>query len=386
MRTPEYLFFSLDEYRARLDGLRSRMQARGLDALVVTTPANTYHISGYQTPGNYWYHALIVPAGQEPVFIPPPHEETNVRAFSWVDEYRMYRDTENWMDTTQDVLAGLGLSHARIGLEYDSRFLTARDYLRLTSTMPGATFIDGSGLVEQGRMIKSPREIEYMRHAAKAAVAATKAGMDAARPGVTENEISAEVHRAQILADGEYSGLPVILSSGPRSLLIHQTWSPRVVKQNEVVFFEVPGVFNRYHAAMTRELYLGDPPPLAVKVCEASSAILAQVKSMIRPGVVVSQVFEEAKRLVEASVASYAQFRRIAYSIGIAFPPGWDEGHIISINANEHREFQAGMTFHVLVTMHRPEYGGLGFSDTVLVTETGCETLTAGLEPKLYVR
>ena len=37
MRRPTYQFFSLDEYQGRLDALRSRMEQRGVDVLLVTT-------------------------------------------------------------------------------------------------------------------------------------------------------------------------------------------------------------------------------------------------------------------------------------------------------------------------------------------------------------
>ena len=73
------------------------------------------------------------------------------------------------------------------------------------------------------------------------------------------------------------------------------------------------------------------------------------------------------------------QGRRIAYGIGIAFPPGWDEGDIFSINRDEDRPLQAGMTFHLITTMRPPGVGAIGNSDTVLITENGTETLTGAI-------
>ena len=60
MRAPSYLYFSLDEYSDRLRALRARMESRGIDALLIHTPENIYYVSGYQTPGYYWYMALVV--------------------------------------------------------------------------------------------------------------------------------------------------------------------------------------------------------------------------------------------------------------------------------------------------------------------------------------
>ena len=82
----------------------------------------------------------------------------------------------------------------------------------------------------------------------------------------------------------------------------------------------------------------------------------------------------------------YKQGRRIAYGIGIAFPPGWDEGDIFSINIDEVRPLEAGMTFPLITTMRPRGLGAIGNSDTVLVTDNGVETLTGATPPGVQVR
>jgi Xaa-Pro dipeptidase len=385
VRKPTYQYFSLEEYQRRLDALRARMEQKGVDVLLLNTPENIYYVSGYQTPGYYFYQGLVVPLDGEPVLIPPPHEESLVRAFSWVEEYRIYRDNRDWIETTRDVLADLGMGRKRIGVENGSWFLTSRDYLRLTSLMSDASFVDCSGLVEQGRMIKSPQEMEYIRHAARAAEGGMRAGIEAARVGATESELAVEVHRALLLAGSEYTGLPIFITSGLRSLLVHATWSPKALAANEVVFLEIGGCIHRYHAAMTRAVYLGDPPDLLLRGIETNTDALKRAKAAIKPGVPASEVFEVARERIDSANLGYRQGRRVAYSIGIAFPPGWGEGHVISLNQGESRALQPGMVFHLITTMRLSGLGAIGCSDTVLVTEDGCETLTSGVEPKLYV-
>lgn len=385
MRTPTYLYFTLEEYRQRLNGLRARMQRMGVDVTLIHTPENLYYISGYQSPGYYWYQTLAIPLEGDPVLIPPPHEEGLVEAYTWVEDYRLYRDSRDWIDTTRDVLVDLGMSSKRIGVENDSWFLTSGDYLKLKAAMPDARFVDCSGLVEQGRITKSPQEIEYMRQAAGAAEAGMRAGLEAAQVGVSEAEVAAEIHRAQFVAGSEYTGLPTFITSGLRSMLVHATWSQKKLEAGEVVFFEVPGCINRYHAAMTRAKFLGDPSDLALRAIETNTDALRLAKEAIKPGVPARQAFEVARDRIDSGNVGYKQGRRVAYSIGIAFPPGWDEGHIMSINENEERSFQPGMTFHLITTMRIPGLGAIGCSDTVLVTNDGCETLTAGIAPGLFV-
>lgn len=386
MRTPTYLFFSLDEYRQRLDGVRRRMQGRGFDAAVITTPENIYYLSGYQTPGYYWYMALIVPLERDPVLIPPPHEESLVPAYSVFGDYRTYRDNADWMAVTASVLVDLGLERKRIGYEANSWFLRIAEYERLKAAMSGATFVDCFGLVEEGRMIKSPSEIGYIRQAATAAVAGMRAGIDAAQVGVTENDVATAVVEGQLKHGSEYTGLPPFINSGPRTMLVHVTWSGRRIESNEPVFLEVPGCIHRYHAAMTRSVWLGDPPDLLGRASETNTDALRLAKDSIRPGVPVEQAFRVARDRIAAGNVGYRQGRRVAYAIGIGFPPRWDEGHIISINDGEKRTFQPGMTFHLITTMRIAGLGAAGCSDTVLVTRNGCETLTAGVPQGVAVK
>ena len=386
MRAPLHQFFPHDEFQLRLEGVRTRMDERGLDALLLTTPENVYYLSGYQTPGYYFFLGLIVPLKGDPVLVPPPHEESLVAAYSIVEDYRVFRDTEDPITGVAGVLEGLGLGSASIGVEYESWFLKIRDYMRLRAALPDATLHDGSGIVEMGRLIKSEREIGYMREAAEIAQASVAAGLDAVAEGVTERDLAAEVVRTQVMAGSEYSGLPPFITSGEQhSMQVHSTWSDRTIGDGDVVFFEVPGVVNRYHAALTRAAFVGEPPELLVRGSEVNRDALRLAKERIRPGTSASEAFEAARQRIDDADVPYVQGRRIAYGIGTAFPPGWDEGHIFSINANEHRPFHQGMTFHVITTMRLPGLGAIGCSDTVLVTEDGCETLTSSVPNEVRV-
>ena len=362
------------------------MDERGLDALLLTTPENIYYLTGYQTPGYYYFIGLIVPFSGDPILIPPPHEESLIASYSVVDDYRLFGDTESPLLGVAGVLNEVGLSRGSIGVEYDSWFLKIREYMLLRSAMPEARLHDASGLVEAGRLIKSESEIAYMRHAADIASNSVQAGLDAISEGVSERDLAAAVLDSQVLAGSEYSGLPPFITSGEQhSMQVHSTWTDRKLQNGDVVFFEVPGVVNRYHSALTRSAFVGDPPELLLKGSEVNRDALRLAKENIKPGMLASEAFEVARQRIDDSEVPYSQGRRIAYGIGTAFPPGWDEGHIFSINANEHRTFHRGMTFHVITTMRLPGLGAIGCSDTVLVTENGCETLTDGVANEVYL-
>jgi Xaa-Pro dipeptidase len=105
----------------------------------------------------------------------------------------------------------------------------------------------------------------------------------------------------------------------------------------------------------------------------------------VRPGVPAHEVDAASRRIIGASPLGGEQGSRSAYSVGIGLPPDWGEGHILSMQPKEMRPLQANMTFHMLPWIQVPGEGGISFSETIRVTEEGCEMITA-FERGLFVK
>jgi len=73
---------------------------------------------------------------------------------------------------------------------------------------------------------------------------------------------------------------------------------------------------------------------------------------------------------------------RTAYSIGIGFDPTWASSP--GIKEKDPTVLQPGMTFHMVPTLNRYHLG-IGLSEPLVVTESGCELL-ANVERKLFVK
>ena len=69
--------------------------------------------------------------------------------------------------------------------------------------------------------------------------------------------------------------------------------------------------------------------------------------------------------------------------MGIGFPPTWSEALTWFAEGVE-QELLPGMTFHMPITYRAPGRFGVGMSETILITEDGCESLTEQ-ERDLYV-
>jgi len=369
------LVFAIEEYEARLAQVRARMRALDVDVFLSHTPENLTYLSGYRTPGYYRYQCLAVAHSGDPALLIRHIEAINVAIYSWFDRCVVWRDTEDYIEATARLLEDMGAAGRRVGVEKDSWFLPVRDFERLARRMPGTTFVDASGTIEAGRLIKSPAEIALMRRAARTAEAGMQAGLEAVAEGVRESDIGATVLAAMALAGSEYAGLPMFFVSGTRTLITHATWSSRRLERGDPFFFELCGVVERYGSAMSRCGSVGTPPRELARMGAAVEDALVGTMEFMRPGLTGHEVNAACQQFL--SKAGYAGYHghRVAYSIGLNYPPDWGEGHIMSLQAGEERVLEPGMTFHVIPRLDLPGVGAVLLTETVLVTDTGAESL-----------
>jgi Xaa-Pro dipeptidase len=385
MRQRDDLAFPMKEYKRRLDDLCARMDRRGVEVLITTTPENICYLTGFDSVGHYYFNALVVPREGEPFMTPRLLEDSGVQAVTWVEISRPYEDVQDPIEKLRQALEEFNLHKKRIGYEKECWFFTAAQQERLFAKCPGASFIDCGGIVEQGRLVKSEYEIDMMRKAARATEAGVQAGIQAVQAGVTENDVAAEVHYAMIKAGSEWPSISPFIASGPRGAIGHATWAGRTIQENEFVFLEVAAAVKRYHAPMMRTVFVGEPDARLHKgemvVLEAFDAATEAIK----PGVPAGEIDALARRIISGSDFGAQQSSRTAYSVGIGLPPDWGEGQILSMQPGETRPLQANMTFHLLPWVQIPGQGSIGITETIRVTESGCELLT-NLARKLFVK
>lgn len=378
--------FPMDEHRRRLSELRARMDAWNLDVVVITDPGNLFYLTEYQTTGYSYFQCLVIPLESEPFMVTRLLEETNVIARTWVELTRPYTDTGDAIETLWHALTEFDLvSGKRIGYERNSYFFPAYQQDRMTANWYDADFVDCFGIVEEGRVKKSPLELEAMRKAARAGELGMTAGLDAIRAGVSENELAAAICAAMFEAGGEYPAVLPYVTSGPRVVIGHATWEGRIVEPGDTVFLEVGGCFRRYHAAMMRTAHVGEPPP-EVRAAEAlCREALDTMIDGLRPGITVADADRLARDVLARTNVGGSLVTRAGYSIGIAFAPSWDEGYIVSLKPGDNRTLEEGMTFHLIPWLF--DYEGhrvMGISETVHITADGAEPL-ASLDRSLRV-
>lgn len=387
MRERDDMTFPFVEYQRRISELRERMKERLLDAVIISDAENIMYLTDYQTTGYSFFQALVVPLEGEPWMVTRKLEESNVFGRTWVELSRPYPDSGDAIQMLVTSLVEFGLAGKTIGYERNSYYFTAyhQDYFHTSFTK--SRIMDCFGIVEEGRLIKSAVELEVMQKAAKATKAGMQAGIDAARPGATENEIGAAISHAMFAAGGETPAVMPYVTSGPRTMIGHATWEGREVRPGEHVFLEIAGCYRRYHTAMMRTVVCGELSDSMYKSQELMKVALATARKEFRPGLTVSDADKMMRRIIRENDVGAKLITRSGYSIGIAFPPSWDEGYIMSLYQGHSDILRPGMTFHVIPWMWGIDGDkSCGISDTFYITEDGCGSFFEDVEQDFTVK
>ncbi len=374
----QFPFFTQNEYGARLDAVRKIMIDQNLEACLVSVPENIYYLAGINHWGFFAYHMLIVTLENEMVLIARDMEQVTMDLQLTNARFVGYGDLDDPSQTTIEVLKQEGLDQGKLGIEKNSLYLAMAIAERIQEELPNVEWIDASDLIFQHRVTLSASEIKYTRKAAAITDAMMRAAIETAGAGVTEKEVAAEVHRAMILAGGEYPAFGPFIRSTPTLGLEHGTWSDRTLEVGDALFVELSGSAGRYHAPMGRLIFVGKRPPGTEEIEQVCLEAFENVTQAIRPGVTAHEVYQAWQNRVDAAGLAHYRRHHCGYMVGSAFPPAWSGGGVPrGLRRNSHLELRAGMVFHLLSwLMHTGREGDYFISDSVLVTENGCEVLT----------
>ncbi|SCK08525.1 Xaa-Pro dipeptidase [Variovorax sp. HW608] len=372
--------FPAEEYRNRLQRTQQEMEKQGLPLLLLHQPENILYLSGFYTTGYFSYHALAVPSRGDPVLIVRDVEVPAAKDSSWIKSYTTYADAPDplpvWLDAARRAIEGLGLGGGRIGVDEHSWFMTVERWKMLQAVLPHANVVAEPRIVDHLRLVKSPREIEYLRGAARCVEAGVQAGIDAIAPGVIERDLGAAVFSAMVKAGSEMP-LSGIITSGARTNLIHGDYSDRRLEPGDNVYFEVSGIYHKYWTRIMRTATVGPASSEQLRVAETILRTQSEAIALMRPGTPASVIDRACREPILASGLKDSYTNRVGYSLGLNYRPS--AGEFI-------REFvpgvdwilQSGMVFHMLMMA-----AGMGFSETILVTDNGAERLTS-MERKLF--
>ncbi len=387
--------FSRTEYDDRIDRTRHAMIERGVDLIVVSDPSNMAWLTGYDGWSFYVHQCVLLGLDGAPLWFGRSQDANGARRTCFMDDDAIlsYADCyvqsqeRHPMDVLADIIAARGHGMARIGVEMDNYWFSAAAFASLQNHLPDARFADVTGLVNWQRAVKSETELTYMRNAARIVERMHTRILDVVEPGMRKCDLVAEIYDASLRFDpvtgcgGDYPALVPLLPSGTDAAAPHLTWDDRPMKSGEATFFEIAGVYRRYHCPLSRTVFLGKPSQTFL---DAEKAVLEGMEA----GLAVARAGNLCEDIANAFFAVLNRYgiekdNRTGYPIGISYPPDWGE-RTMSLRPGDRSVLEENMTFHFMTGLWMDDWG-LEITESIVIGRDGPECL-ADVPRRLFVK
>jgi len=412
-------------YRARRARLLEAMQA-GV-AIVPTAPERLrnrdsdylyrfdsyfYYLTGFPEPDAL----LVLIAGSEPKSVLFCREKNPEREL-W-DGYRhgfeAARDTFGFDEAhpigeldakLPELLANQPTLFFAPGMDpaWDARVMGWLNQVRAKARMgvvAPADIRDIRSILDEMRLVKDEHEIATMRRAAELSASAHVRAMRAARPGMMEYEIEAELLHEFRRHGAQFPAYWPIVASGPNACVLHYRENDRLMGEGDLLLIDAGGELDGYAADITRTFpvsgtFNGPQRAIYELVLAAQAAAAAEVKPGNRwdvPHEAAVKVL--AQGLIDLGLCvgtldsvieseDYKRFymHRTGHWLGLDVHDAGDYKE-----AGEWKLLRPGMTLtvepgcYIRPAENVPEQFwniGVRIEDDALVTETGCELITA---------
>lgn len=373
------LHFSEAELAERRARTSTAMAEAGLDGLLCFRQESMYWLTGYDTFGYVFFQCLYLGADGAMTLLTRAPDLRQAQQTSVIEDIRIWVDRPDASPAEQlrDILDGHGCRGKRLGVEWEAYGLTANNGRAVEAALDGFCRLgDASRLVSRLRLIKSPAEMAYVRRAGELADMAWEKAVDLAEPGAFEGDILAAMQGAVFREGGDYPGNEFIIGSGPQALLCRYFTGRRHLDVRDQLTLEFAGVYRRYHACLMRTLCIGKPPARQAEMHRIAVEALEAAKDALRPGRPIGAVFDAHARVVDAAGMQAHRLNACGYSLGATYAPIWMDWPMF-FHGNS-VEAAPGMVFFIHIIIFDSDAGlAMTTGQTVAVTETGCEVLTA---------
>ncbi|HTU56123.1 MAG TPA: Xaa-Pro peptidase family protein [Acetobacteraceae bacterium] len=370
--------FPESEFRARRERLRRAMEAAALDWLVVIHPASLHWLTGSETKGYTSFQCLLFPQRPAPLtMFARELDRSELEEDSWVDEVRGWngREPEDPMEAFAKLALDLKLTGSRVGMEVPAWYLHPNHHRSIKAMLGPSLAAEGTSLVQDLKLVKSPREIAYIRASARIADDALAALLARVAEGRSELELAAAAYGTLLAAGSSQPASTMNLVTGERCHFVLAAPTPRQIRRGDPGHVEIGAAYHRYTATLGRVWNLGEPTARLRELHAVIRAASDACIGAIRAGVPATVPHEAAKRMT--TEAGLDQFRQhtSGYGIGPGFPPSW--GEPVNLFGGNRYVLEAGMVVSVEPHLFiREERLGVRLIDNVLVTETGAELLS----------
>ncbi len=355
--------------------LRAKLTEARLDALILAAPENFVYAAGapiatLRTLRDRLAFSVLTQAA-EAMAVVCTIEESFTRQESWITDVRGYVERkDDPVDALAAALRDKGWHRGRLG--YEARFLPVAVFDKLRKALPEATLVPADDVIIGVRAVKTPKEIERIRDAARATERAIADAFAAAHPGDTEKSVNDRI-MVNMLASGADSILFSVLGTGVNALHPHAIAGSKRLTAGEAGRVDSGAEFHGYMSDLARSVGIGNVPGHVVDAYKRLRAVERETIAYLQPGRLGSAVFDFCKSAFERHKLAFSM-PHIGHGVAVVGGEIHEEPNLHPFNQIA---LEAGMILNIEPFYFDPDGRfALHIEDAALVTETGSVILS----------
>ena len=373
------LFFTREEYAARLQKASKVIVAGGYDAILLFKSEDMFWLTGLESDGYYVFHCMLVTADGKFAYLGRQADFNNVTYSSIIEDCRIFDEVAGASrgQAIKGLLKDYGLAGKNIGIQYNTMGHRADLFVEITEALGGwCRYSDASELIESLRLVKSEAEIEIMRGCADIVHKMKDTAIAETKAGAYEGRIFARLAQTIHENDGDPCALRYPIGCGAASKLSRYTAGRNYVAQTDQFMFEIGCGYRNYHTAIYFHVLVGDVPKARLSdllkiVVEAREAGFATM----RPGNTIGSVHAAISDTYQKHNLSAFVRKSYGYAMGICYPPTWVAAPMVVHGSPVVIEENMTMFLHPSL-MDADSGFRVSSGETVRVMKNGVEKLT----------
>lgn len=309
----------------------------------------------------------VIPADGPPAAIVP-----NLELRSW-DLVGFPGSVHDWRDQTgyMDAFHALARSHPMRRLAVEGQVMRVFVHHALKSAMPELEIVDAEREISGLRMIKTPEDIAALEAAIGISERALARVLDSVRPGQTEKQIEQALIQALFAEGAEGMAFAPIVAAGDNSARPHaKARADYAVQPGDALLLDFGATKHGFCADITRTVFVGHASDEGQAVYD--TVLRANLKGLevTRAGVTAHDIDDAVTGVLEAS--PYADRIRTKTGHGL----GRDVHEAPYIMRGNAMVLPAGTVYTNEPGLYASGAFGVRIEDDVLITDTGCRSLT----------
>lgn len=374
------------EFRSRINRFIQELEQKGLVGAVLFDRDYILYYSGFAFIPTERPIALLINKNQETALLVPRLELEHAKANALIDhvaQYIEYPYDPRPETILRDLLQEMEISES-YGADHDGYpWLLGYRGPRLTDIL-GEAPQDIKSTIEDQMMIKSEAEIALIKESVKWGHLAHVLLQRYTEVGKTETEVSMRASQEASLAMLDAIG-PIYkaqsyfshgASAGYRGQIGRNAAIPHALANNltfktgDVLVSGAGAAMWGYHSELERTMIIGKATKEQDRYFYHMIALQDLAFSVIRPGLLCSEVDEEVRGYYEKNDLLKFWKHHVGHAIGLRY----HEAPFLDIG--DDTLIQPGMVFTVEPGLYHPVLGGFRHSDTIVVRDDGIEVLT----------